>query len=153
VVWYLPVEDKRYASWEGGIIGTAGVNDRYAGDSMPALGVVTALDGYTYFFRHDSILANTRQIGPDGKTRHPQPFVIRKLQTGPSIASPIIMSDRILVAGYNGLFLFGYTSGLETRLIDYKPGMFEASPIVWGNRVFIADRGGFLYCLGEIPAE
>lgn len=153
VIWFQPTGNIPYAGWEGGIIGTAAINDRYTGDSLPKLAVATGIDGYTYIVRHDSTLRKSRSAGPDGKKRYHLPFSVKKLRTGPSISSPVITADRLLVPGYNGLFLYAYDKNLNFTLLDYKPGCFEAAPILYGRSAYIADRSGFLYRLGELSAK
>ncbi len=149
VVWYQPVGDTSYFSWEGGVIGTAGVNDRYITGGQTALAVFTALDGYTYLVAHEEVRKDTLVTGPDGKKQFHPPVLVNKLETGPGIASPIITADRIIVPGYEGLFLYSYLPDGKTELLDRLGVAFEASPVIWGNKLFIAGRNGFFYCLGE----
>lgn len=149
VVWYQPVGDTSYFSWEGGIIGTAAVNDRYIKDGQTALAVFTALDGFTYMVAHQEIRRDTLVTGPDGETQFHPPLLINKLETGPGIASPVITAERIIVPGYEGLWLYSYYPNGKTELLDRLGVAFEASPVIWGNRLYIAGRNGFLYCLGE----
>lgn len=148
VVWYLPVEDTVYASWEGGVIGTAGINDYYINDNGDKLAAISALDGYTYIVRHTKIADDTLVFGPSNHKKYNIPELICKLPTGPGISSPILTSDRLIVCGYNGIFLYSYEEG-NFNLLDHLAVGVEATPIIYGDRLYIASRDGFLYCLGE----
>jgi outer membrane protein assembly factor BamB len=149
VVWYFPVADSAYASWEGGIIGTAGINDAYINGNQTKLAAFTGIDGYTYIVRHDSIDRTKQVYGPNKKKKYYKPILIRKIKTGPSISSPLITEDEVLVCGYHGIYLYQYDNDLNFSKLDHRPFTVEASPILWGKRVYVATREGFLYCLGE----
>lgn len=150
VIWYFPVRDTSYASWKGGVIGTVGINDLYTGrnDSIDKLMVVSALDGYTYVVKHEFTVPGKTVAGPSGKGSYPVPQLITKLKTGPSITSPLITSNRIVVSGYNGIYLYRY-EGVKVELLDHFGAEAEASPILYGDKLYIASRNGYLYCLGE----
>jgi outer membrane protein assembly factor BamB len=148
VIWYFPVEDTLFESWEGGVISTPGINDMYIMPEKPKLAAITALDGFVYIIRHDvTDTANTAK-GPDGITDYPIPALVAKLETGPSISSPVITDNRIITAGYNGIFLYSYDDSCNFTLIGKYASAFEASPVIWDNRIYIASRDGFLYCFG-----
>jgi len=149
VVWYLETGDTTYASWEGGVISTAAINDRYIEAGQSRLAAITAIDGYVYIVQHDKTVPGVFSPGPDSVAKYPCPVQIAKIKTGPSISSPVMTGDRLLVPGYDGLYLFGYNKSNEFTKLDYFPGSFEASPVVFNRRVYIASRGGYLYCLGE----
>jgi len=148
VLWYCPVEDSLYAGWEGGIIGTAGVNDLYV-DSLPRLAVFTAINGYTYLVRHDSIDLKKYVLGPEKKKKYHPPIIIKKIRTGASISSPIITGNRIITCGYDGIHLFRYDKSLNVNKIGFRPFVIEASPIIAEKRLFVPTRGGYLWCLGK----
>jgi outer membrane protein assembly factor BamB len=149
VIWYYEVKDTAYESWEGGVIGTVGINDFYINSGSPHLAVVSALDGFTYIIDHQKIDTLKVSLGPDSLSIYPCPVVLAKLETGPSISSPVITADRLLVAGYEGVFLYTYNGEGLFEKLDEFPLMVEASPVLWGGRIYLAGRDGFLYCFGE----
>lgn len=149
VIWYLPTENMAYATWEGGIIGSAGVNDAYHHDSLPYLAVLAAIDGYMYVVEHNKIKDKIKVKGPDGFTRYPTPVIRYYEKTGPSISTPIITDNRIITAGYNGIHLYSYDRNLHISKLDTFGGTFEATPVVHNRRLYIASRDGYLYCLGK----
>lgn len=148
VVWFFPVKDRSVNTWDGGIIGSVAVNDYYRNDSLPALAAFAAIDGNLYVVQHDSILPNAFVIGPDSTSFYQTPVLKFKKQIGPSISTPILVEDKLVVASYNGIYLFCYDSLAHFRQLDFMPGYFEATPVVWENRLYIASRNGYLYCLG-----
>ena len=149
VIWYFPVADTSYAGWEGGIIGTAGVNDVYVDENDLKLAVFTGIDGYSYLVRHNLIDSTKYVFGPGNKNKYYRPVLIGKIKTGPSISSPLITENRIIICGYHGIYLYEYDNDLNIIKLDHRPFTIEAAPLLWGNKVFIASRNGFLYCLGE----
>ncbi len=112
------------------------------------LAAVSALDGYTYVIKHKKIQEDTVVFGPSLLKKYPLPELICKLETGPGISSPIITSDRLVVCSYNGTFLYSYKNEVLT-LLDKFGIAVEASPVIIGNRIYIASRNGYFYCLGE----
>lgn len=149
VIWYFEVSDTAYESWEGGVIGTVGINDFYVQPGATQLAAISGLDGYTYIIDHQKIDPDTLSTGPDSLSRYSTPVLIAKLETGSSISSPVITSNRLLAAGYGGVYLYSYNDSLEFQKLDFFPLMVEASPIIWNRRVYLAGRDGFLYCFGE----
>ena len=144
VVWFFPVRDTTYASWEGGVIGTAAVTDRYNDRNLAAF---SAIDGNLYVVRHDSLSGQTA-TGPDGETRYPVPARAFRYRIGASISTPVFTADRLVAGGYGGLYLFGYRNDRFT-LLDRRGGSFEATPFIRDNRIYVASRDGYLYCLGK----
>lgn len=147
VVWYMATENRDFAGWEGGVIGSCAVNDLYKSTISP-LAAFTALDGYTYVVKHKE-LSKTKNTGPDGKTVYPSPEIIFKYETGASIATPIFSSNRLIVPTYDGLHLFAYDPHYNFTLLDKFVAEFEATPIIWGNKIYLASRNGYLYCFGS----
>ena len=94
-------------------------------------------------------LDDEQTLSFDGKHRCPKPKLLYKYYTGGSISSPIILKDKIIAAGYGGLFLFSYDSSLNFTLLEKRPGVFEASPIVYDKKIFLGAKDGWLYCLGD----
>jgi outer membrane protein assembly factor BamB len=135
--------------WENGVIETVGINDFYIQPREVHLAAISALDGFTYIVDHQKIDPDTLSTGPDSLSRYSTPGLITKIETGSSISSPVITSNRLLAAGYGGVYLYSYSDGLEFQKLDFFPLMVEASPIIWNERVYLAGRDGFLYCFGE----
>lgn len=147
-VWYFPVEDKEFAGWEGGIIGSIGINDNYINDDQTHLAAFVGIDGYLYVVNHKSIDSTNNVLGPDSLTVYNTPKLIFKEKIGPSISTPIFVDDKLIVAGYWGIYLFKYNDRNQFELIEKRAGSFESTPIVWDNKIYIASRDGYLYCFG-----
>ena len=149
VVWFLPTEDKEYAGWEGGIIGSAAINDMYRKDDDPYIAVTLAIDGYMYVVEHKSIDTTKFVDGPNLKYKYHPPIILSKTKVGASISTPLIDSNKIVSAGYGGLNLFSYDkNGIKKRIAHY-PGQFESTPVFHNERLYIPSRNGYLYCYGE----
>lgn len=146
VVWYFPVNDFNFSGWEGGVIGTCGINDRYAQNDKYAAFV--AIDHYLYVVNHRVIDSTEKALGPDSTSTYPKPQLVFKKRIGPSISTPLFVDDKLIVAGYWGIYLFQYENGIFTE-IDHFEGSFESTPIVYEGKVYIASRNGYLYCLGN----
>ena len=150
VVWFCPVGDKKFASWEGGIIGTAGVNDYYnVSRDYPDLAAFAAIDGYLYVVNHVKTDSSRIVKGFDNIQSFHPPEIVYKRYIGPSISTPLVVGNKIIVAGYSGLKLFQYDEKGKFELIAERAGTFESTPVVHQGRVYIASRDGYLYCLGE----
>lgn len=149
VVWYYPTNNKDFASWKGGIIGTACINDQYETDTIAHLAAFSAIDGYLYVVKHDSIEIGKKVVSHDRKKHYPTPKLVFKKYIGPSISTPIMVGDKLIAACYNGLYLFSFNSQLEFSLLDKISGSFEATPVVHDGKIYIASRNGYMYCLGE----
>ncbi len=144
VVWYFPVPDKEFASWMGGIIGTASITDSYNDLNLAAF---MSIDGKLNVIRHDSFSDSTG-LGPDGKTSYPTPEHLFSYDIGPSISTPLFTKDRLVACGYHGIFLFGYDEEGNFELLDKKPFVIESTPFISNKRIYIASKNGYLYCLG-----
>lgn len=149
VIWYFPVNDKKFASWEGGVIGSVGINDSYNDGNSPYLAAFMAIDGYLYVVDHTKIDKSKKVAGPDNKHLYPTPKLVFKKHTGPSISTPIIVNDKLIAAGYNGIYLFRFDKDLNFTLLDMKPAPFESTPIVNNGKIYVASRDGYFYCLGN----
>jgi len=144
-VWYCPAEDTAYASWEGGVIGSAAVTDQY---NSARLAAFTAIDGMLRVVYYDRV-SGSKVSGPDGIQQLDQPELLFSYNVGPSISTPIFTDKRLVVCSYNGIYLFGYDENLQFSLLDHFGVAVEASPVVANGRLFIASRNGYLYCLGR----
>lgn len=151
VLWYAPTRDTNYVGWKGGIIGSVGINESYrTEEKTPHLAAFVGVDGFLYVVDQRVVDTQKQTTGPDGKKRYPQPKQVFRMWVGPSISTPIFVGNKLIVAGYEGLYLFAFNQQLEFTLLDhFKDLEFEATPIAWDERIFIASRNGYLYCLGE----
>jgi len=147
-VWYFPVEDKDFAGWEGGVIGSVGINDNYINSDQTHLAAFVGIDNYLYIVDHKSIDSTQTVLGPDSITVYNTPKLVYRKKIGPSISTPIFVDDKLIVAGYWGIHLFKYDENNTFELIEKRKGSFESTPIVWDNKIYIASRDGYLYCLG-----
>ncbi|MDA3819241.1 MAG: hypothetical protein PF590_02035 [Candidatus Delongbacteria bacterium] len=147
-MWYVPVQDTNFVNWEGGIIGSAAVNDQYIDKDDQHLSAVVALDGYLYVFNHE-FTSGDSVTGPGQQKNYPTPELVYKHYVGPSISTPVFTDNTLLVASYNGLFLFSYDDKCLFTLKDKFNGTFESTPVVLNQKAYIASRNGYLYCFGN----
>ena len=149
VVWFHPTKNKKYASWDGGMIGSAGVNDNYRSDSINShLAAFTAIDGNLYVVNHKNV-TNDTVVGFDNKSIFKTPELVFKKYLGPSISTTIIVGNKVISAGYHGIFLFEYDCSLNFKLLDRFPAAFESTPVVHNGKIYIASRNGNMYCFGD----
>jgi outer membrane protein assembly factor BamB len=147
-VWYMPVFNKGYSEWDGGVIGTAGVNTLYKKINNKDLAVILSIDGYLYLIDSKQTSdKNTKNF--DGVSNVPSPVLYDKLKTGASISSPIIIDDKVIACSYYGIYLLKINDNLKFELIDFYKTGFESTPIVYANMIFIGSRDGYLYCFGN----
>jgi outer membrane protein assembly factor BamB len=149
VEWYFPVENKDFNGWEGGVIGSVGINDHYVKSDSTNLAAFMGIDGYLYVVDHKVIDTLKMVLGPDSITSYPTPKLIYKEKVGPSISTPIFTHNKLIAAGYWGISLYNYSLDNKIVLSDKKSGSFESTPIIYGHRVYIASRNGYLYCFGD----
>ena len=149
VVWFFPVEDREHASWSGGVIGSPAVNDYYNNDGKPDLAAFMAIDGYLYVVNHTQLDSSILVNGPHLKHKYPTPKLVYKYKTGASISSPLLLDDKIIAAGYSGIYLFSYNEQLQFRKLAKFPKTFESTPVVYDRKIYIASKDGYFYCLGE----
>ncbi len=147
IEWYFPVGNKNLLSWNGGVIGSAAINDKYKMKGQPSLAAFSGIDGYLYVVNYKSKDGTVKNF--DGKTIVNTPELVFKYKTGASISTPVLFQDKLIAAGYGGIFLFSFDSEFNFTLLDKKPYTFEATPVAYGGKVFIASKDGWLYCFGE----
>jgi len=151
VVWFMPTEDDSMESWAGGVIGSAGINDRTKAPADPYLCAFIAIDGNLYVVDHQQIDKQSPKVyGPNNRYKYPQPKLIYVNKIGPSIATPVFVGNKLLAPGYKGLYLFEFTPTGKFRLLDkHLSGSFESTPIVHDHKIFVGSRDGYLYCFGR----
>lgn len=152
-VWYFPTEDKRFADWLGGIIGSVSTNEATKQASEPSIAAFTAIDGFLYVININDTVANTRATLFDGVTKVATPRLLFKYATGAAISTPIIIGNRLLALTYNGLYLFEHNGDYQYKLLAHSDIRGEATPFVDNGRIYVASRDGYLYCLGNKPAD
>jgi outer membrane protein assembly factor BamB len=149
VEWFFPTEDVEYASWEGGVIGSASINDRTRTDSTPYLAAFSAIDGHLYIVDYMQVDSSKTVDGPNLKHKYYSPKLIFKYKTGASISTPIIVGNKIVAAGYGGLYLFGFDKNLHFTKISKHGGTYESTPVIYNKKIYVASRNGYFYCLGN----
>ncbi|MFA5403458.1 MAG: hypothetical protein WC358_00815 [Ignavibacteria bacterium] len=147
VEWYFPVNNLHLLDWDGGVIGSSCINDKYKSPGQKSLAAFSGIDGYLYVIDYKSIDGTTKSF--NGKTTVDCPELIFKYKISSSISTPVIFNDKLIAAGYGGIFLFEFDENYEFTLLDKKSYVFEATPIVYNGKVYIASKDGYLYCFGE----
>ncbi len=152
VVWWFPVEDDSVSTWAGGIIGSAAVNDLTKPDDFPNLAAFQAIDGNCYIVKHMEIDTDSSHVfGPNLKHKYPRPKLFAKKLIGASIATPLLVGDKLVTTGYAGIRLYKYNKTGDLKLLDkFVRSAFESTPVVHNGRLYIGGRTGWLYCLGTI---
>jgi outer membrane protein assembly factor BamB len=177
LVWFFPTENRSFADWQGGVIGSVAVNDSYGSDAeRPALACFTAIDGNLYVVSQYEFDGTT--TGPHGEEGVPTPKLVFKEYVGGGISTPVMVDDHIIQGGYGAtmnVFRIDYQAegGVPlkdragnqwsvdvTKVASFQAGSFESTPIVWQGRIYVGSRDGYFYCLGdpgyeapEIPGE
>jgi outer membrane protein assembly factor BamB len=73
----------------------------------------------------------------------------------PAIATSLIVGDGVLSLGYDDKVR---TFRIERRAVGWElapkdslviPGFFESTPLVWDGRIYVGNRNGYFYCIGE----
>ncbi|MFZ1322972.1 MAG: PQQ-binding-like beta-propeller repeat protein [Ignavibacteria bacterium] len=147
LVWYFPVGNLKMLSWDGGVIGSASINDKYKSPNSKSLAAFSGIDGYLYVVDYKSSDGTANSF--DGKTTVDKPELIFKYKTGSSISSPIIFKDKLISCGYGGIYLFDFDENCNFTLIEKKNYNIEATPVVYDGKVFVASKDGWLYCFGD----
>ena len=147
VEWFFPVENNDKGSWEGGIVGSAAVSDYY--NTASKLAAFVSVKGNLYLINHEIIDDEITNLGPNEKHRYRSPLLLDKKYIGPSISTPLLIHDKLIVAGYDGLKLFKILSDQTLKLLASYNTEFEATPFVYDEKIYVASRDGYLYCFGN----
>ena len=148
VVWFFPTGSKEFSGWEGGVIGSTSINDMSRTTNQPYLAAFSAIDGYTYVVNY-KLLDTVKVNGPNLKKKYLKPKLVFKYRTGASISTPILVKDKLIAAGYGGLYLFKFDDELNFTRIAKHGGTYESTPVVHNRKIYVASRNGYFYCLGE----
>jgi hypothetical protein len=128
-----------------------------------------SVDGSVRVIARDGYSSKTVRA-PGAASRLKVPVEVFKDYVGAGISTPIIVGDSLVAAGYDRkVHLYHITYGASSEgargalrspsgqywTVKVKEtsvftagGPFESTPIVWGGRVYIGCRDGYLYCLG-----
>ncbi len=151
VVWYFPTRNdtSEHATWQGGVIGTATVNDLSKPDDLPHMAAISAIDGYLYLVEHDQ-LDTVKVPGPNLEHKYFKPKFIASRWIGQSISTPLFIDRNIIAASYSGVSLFKFNSRGKLYKVERRYiGGVESTPFVYDRRIYVGSRDGFLYCLGD----
>lgn len=151
VVWYFPTGNCNFFSWQGGVIGSAAINDKSRKSvKEPYLSAFIGIDGYLYVVNHCKIDSSIKVKGPDNKLEYYSPELVFKYKTGPSIGTPLLIEDKLIAPAYSGIYLFLQDETYSYNLLEYRNiGCVESTPIVYNGNVFVSSRNGLLYCMGS----
>jgi len=88
--------------------------------------------------------------GPNNLKQYKKPQLVYKKKIGPSISTPIFVRNKLIAAGYHGIYLFGVDGSCKiTLLYQRRASAFESTPVVYDKKIYIGSRDGYLYCFGE----
>ena len=146
VEWYYPVKGSKISSWEGGVIGSVGVNVKENENNN--LAAFVDVNGELNIVEHDKINSEKTVFGPNNIKKYKTPKLIYSESINASISTPIFVGNKLIVAGYNSIRLYKI-SGNKVVLVDKFNAEFESTPVVHNRRVYIASRNGNFYCLGN----
>jgi outer membrane protein assembly factor BamB len=171
VVWFFPTGNRHVADWDGGVVGSAAVNDEYGGAAKyPPLAVFIGIDGYLHVVSQDALATGTVK-GPNLEPDLPTPVELFRTWVNGGISTPIIVGNALVTATYDGrVHLFrihykpaqqGQTGALRSR--DGKwwtvritqtaqftgSSSFESTPVLWEGHIYVGCRDGWFYCLGD----
>jgi outer membrane protein assembly factor BamB len=170
-LWYLPTPDRGIAEWAGGVIGSVAVSDESDPEGLhPRLAAFISVDGAVRVIARDAT-TTVRARAPGAAARVAAPVEVFRAPIGGGISTPIIVGDALIACGYDHivhLYKITYTAAVKgsagslrspsgsswtvhvTQVSTFTAGAsFESTPIVWGGRVYIGCRDGYLYCLGD----
>ena len=151
VRWFHPLPDRKWYTWNGGLVGSPAVNHRYQSTVSKDLACFVGVDGVLTLINHQKFQPGVVNPGPRRQKQFPAPLVLDqvKLPQG-SISTPLFVGDKIVVGYDNGMDLYQVTpEGKMVRLDRLVGPMFDATPVVWDGRVYAGSKNGFLYCLGD----
>ncbi|CAA6821065.1 MAG: Unknown protein [uncultured Aureispira sp.] len=148
VEWFFPTLNKSFSLWDGGVIGSTGVNVVSKGEHTPNFAVFTAIDGFMYVVNSNKIDKKAPKATFDDTHFFPQPQLLFKYKTGASISTPIVVQDKIIAATYKGVHLFRFDKEMNFKLLEMVKIRCEATPVVDAGRIYLASRNGYLYCFG-----
>lgn len=151
IEWYFPTENTSFLGWEGGVIGSASTNTNCNVFPDHELIAIAGIDSLLYLIDSknlDSI--NSWVEGPNKTNLYRKPLLLDKKVIKKSISTPLIIGDKVIACGYNGVYLFRINYEHKLDFVAHlKIGEIESTPFVWNGRIYIGSRNGYLYCLGR----
>ena len=151
VKWFHPLPNRKWYTWNGGLVGSPAVNHRYDSPVSKDLACFVGIDGKLTLINHKKLQPGVTNPGPRKENQYPAPLVLDtvKLPQG-SISTPLFLGDKIIVGYDNGMDLYQVTAAQKLVRLDRLSGpMFDATPVVWNGRVYAGSKNGYLYCLGD----
>ena len=178
VDWYMPVGASGHVKGKGhlhgGIIGSVAVNDEYLSPEKVPLVATNTYGGWFYVMSQNTVTGK-KVWGPNRRRKHPTPRIVFKKFTGGTLSTPIFADgNRLLTSGGHSLYQFeikyrrtnrsdpkavysldGTPYRVIVKQIDRYVGRkaFEATPVVWKDKVIAACRDGYLYMFGKKRAR
>ncbi len=150
VDWYFPVENKDWFHWKGGIVGSVAVNDATFLKGFPRIAAFIDAAGFLYVVDQVKLDGDKKELAWDNKTQYPVPVCYLKKEVGPTIATPIIVGNKLVVPLDKGLQLYEFDKDMNFKLLDEIPNLqIDATPVVWDGKLYIASLDGYLYCFGN----
>ncbi len=151
VKWFHPLPDRRWFSWNGGLVGSPAVNHRYRSKLSKDLACFVGVDGNLTLVNHKKLQPAVMNWGPRRKQKFPAPLVLDTVELPEgTISSPLFVGDKIVIGYDNGMDLYQVTSEGKMLLLDRLSGpAFDATPVVWNGRIYAGSKDGNLYCLGD----
>ena len=124
-------------------------NGEYSPGNKTRYAAFVGIDGCLRVVEHTRVDISREVAGPDGQTLFHPPKGVYSTYVGPSIATPIFVGNKLIVAGYHGIRLFEFDGEGDFRQMDSLGQAFEFTPIVHNGRIYVASRNGYMYCLGR----
>lgn len=156
IEWYFPTANKALTTWEGGVIGSAAI-DESCTDISKHLCAFNAIDGYMYVVTLNDIEHDSLVMAYDSAVFLKTPRLLYKKYIGGSISTPIIMDERIVSCGYDGkvhIFSIDYDNMHIEELSSISlGGSIEATPVIYRGNIYIGCRNGYLYCLSSSKTQ
>ena len=153
--WYLHKENTSFSGWEGGVIGSSSIN--YHNNVFPDknLAVVAGVDSLLYLIDTDQLDTLKGWVdGPNKTYVYPTPTLLDSYRINQSISTPLLIGNKIVACGCQGVFLFKITPQFKLQLLSHmRIGEIESTPFVWNGRIYIGSRNGYLYCLGRTNSK
>lgn len=153
--WYYPTPNTDFFGWQGGIIGTSSISDYISVFPDRYLSVFSGIDSLIYLIDYGELDSLKEWVaGPNEKYYYPSPKLLDSYQINRSISTPLIIGNKIVACGYQGVFLFKINTEFKLELLSHlNIGEIESTPFVWDGRIYIGSRNGYLYCLGRINSK
>ncbi len=146
VEWFFPVKNLNSQSWNGGVIGSVGINDQYCSSKNKKAAFIGD-NGVIYVVYHNQLSKETVR-GPHFKKEYFKPELIFKKDIGRSVSTPIFTKNKLIAASSKGIWLYKLNDK-KIELLDHYKSNFESTPVVHNRRIYIASTDGYLYCFGE----